>query len=337
MAQLSQKSHCDAPSGAFENPSKVPEAKVFLRGVPIKNPYVWVENAMKGDGSMWNDINGLDKRLLENNCSRLKEKLNNVLIFSGPSSRTLAEEIVSESGLRMGKMQIGKFADGEISVQINENVRGRDVYVVQSTSPPVNDSLMELYLMITALRRASARSVTAIIPYYGYKRDTGGQYSTSHLIRHGLDSLSNDVSSEGDNITRPGHADNMFKQTAAEGEVMTLPDVPVAAADVAKMLEAVGVDRVVSIDIQPPGQGMTEGFFPPHISVDSLRSTQLGVNHIARLKLQNPVVVAPNEHCMLLAQDFKTGLENRVPGITADLAVLIESGNSGHTSPYVAL
>eukprot|EP00975_Prorocentrum_lima_P064943 12900478-Prorocentrum_lima.AAC.1 len=68
----------------------------------------------------------------------------------------------------LGKITVSHFADGEVNVVVNENVRGKDVYIVQPTSPPVNESLMELLLMISTMRRASARKITAIIPYYGY-------------------------------------------------------------------------------------------------------------------------------------------------------------------------
>jgi ribose-phosphate pyrophosphokinase len=97
-------------------------------------------------------------------------KENNFLIFSGNSNRVLAEDICKELNLSLGKSICKRFSDGEISVKIEENVRGRDVFVVQPTSNPANDNLMELLLMIDALRRASARRITAVIPYYGYGR-----------------------------------------------------------------------------------------------------------------------------------------------------------------------
>jgi len=97
-------------------------------------------------------------------------KENNFLIFSGNSNRVLAEDICKELNLSLGKSICKRFSDGEISVKIEENVRGRDVFVVQPTSSPANDNLMELLLMIDALRRASARRITAVIPYYGYGR-----------------------------------------------------------------------------------------------------------------------------------------------------------------------
>ncbi len=95
----------------------------------------------------------------------------NVLkIFAGNSNRTLADEVVRKLDVPLGRAQVGRFSDGEINVMIGENVRSADVFVIQSTSSPANENLMELLVMIDALRRASADHITAVIPYYGYAR-----------------------------------------------------------------------------------------------------------------------------------------------------------------------
>lgn len=91
-------------------------------------------------------------------------------IFSGNSNIPLARDICSFLGMDLGKAQVGKFSDGEISVNIKDNVRGSDVFVIQPTSIPVNRHLMELLIMIDALKRASAHRITAVLPYYGYAR-----------------------------------------------------------------------------------------------------------------------------------------------------------------------
>jgi len=93
-----------------------------------------------------------------------------IKIFSGSSNRPLAEAICRELGTQLGDSEVGAFSDGEKYVSIYETVRGSDVFVVQSTSSPVNDHLMELLIMIDALRRASAGRITAVIPYFGYAR-----------------------------------------------------------------------------------------------------------------------------------------------------------------------
>ncbi|HEY3066892.1 MAG TPA: ribose-phosphate pyrophosphokinase [Methylomirabilota bacterium] len=91
-------------------------------------------------------------------------------LFSGNANRPLAEEIAQYLRLPVSDADVSRFSDGEVFVQVNENVRGADVFVVQPTCPPVNDALMELLIMIDALKRASAHRITAVLPYYGYAR-----------------------------------------------------------------------------------------------------------------------------------------------------------------------
>jgi ribose-phosphate pyrophosphokinase len=90
--------------------------------------------------------------------------------FTGNSNQNLAEKICAYLGIQQGVIQVRRFSDGEIFVEIGENVRGKDVFVMQSTCSPVNDNLMELLIIMDALRRASARRITAVMPYYGYAR-----------------------------------------------------------------------------------------------------------------------------------------------------------------------
>ena len=91
-------------------------------------------------------------------------------VFAGNANVPLAKDICNYLGLPLSKAEVRRFSDGEIFVEIGENVRGRDVFVIQPTCPPVNDHLMELVIMVDALRRASARRITAVLPYYGYAR-----------------------------------------------------------------------------------------------------------------------------------------------------------------------
>ena len=91
-------------------------------------------------------------------------------IFAGNSNKVLAEEIASIMGKPLGKSEVATFSDGEISVKIGEIVRGRDIYIIQSSCDPVNNNLMELLIMIDAMRRASAGRINAVVPYYGYAR-----------------------------------------------------------------------------------------------------------------------------------------------------------------------
>ena len=95
---------------------------------------------------------------------------NEIKLFSGNSNRALAEAIAKKLNTGLGEIEVGTFSDGEISVHIAETVRGRDVFIIQSTCSPVNDNLMELLIMIDAAKRASAGRITAVIPYFGYAR-----------------------------------------------------------------------------------------------------------------------------------------------------------------------
>ncbi len=133
----------------------------------------------------------------------LTETHTGIKLFTGNANKPLAQDIANHLGMNLGKINVSHFADGEVNVMVNENVRGKDVYIVQPTSPPVNETLMELLLMISTMRRASARKITAIIPYYGYARQDRKMQAR----------------------------------------------VPISAADVARLLEAMGVDRVVAVDL----------------------------------------------------------------------------------------
>ncbi len=94
----------------------------------------------------------------------------NLMVFTGNANPALANGVAHQLGIPLGKAVVSRFSDGEIVVEINENVRGKDVYVLQSTCAPTNDHLMEIMLMVDALKRSSAGRITAVLPYYGYSR-----------------------------------------------------------------------------------------------------------------------------------------------------------------------
>lgn len=96
--------------------------------------------------------------------------MSELMVFTGNANPELANMIVDRLGIPMGDATVSKFSDGEINIELNENVRGRDVFVVQSTCAPTNDNLMELIVMVDALRRASAARITVVVPYFGYAR-----------------------------------------------------------------------------------------------------------------------------------------------------------------------
>src|SRR6266851_7547776 len=116
---------------------------------------------------------------MTNNNHKLK-------VFSGRANRALAERIANCLGDTLGRVTLDNFPDGEISVRIEEDVRGRDIFIVQPTCPPVNDNLMELLIMIDSFKRASAERITAVLPYYGYARqdrkDQGRVPITAKLV-----------------------------------------------------------------------------------------------------------------------------------------------------------
>ncbi len=96
--------------------------------------------------------------------------MSNLMVFSGNANPKLAQDVARKLNIPLGDATVAKFSDGETTVELNENVRGRDVFILQSTCEPTNDNLMELVIMVDALRRASAGRITAVVPYYGYAR-----------------------------------------------------------------------------------------------------------------------------------------------------------------------
>lgn len=154
-----------------------------------------------------------------------KEYKDTMKIFTGNSNRQLAGEIAALLGRKVGKMKVGRFADGEVNVQVYETVRGKDIYIVQPTCKPVNESLMELFLMVSTMRRASARKITCVIPYYGYARQDRKVCWPSRVVARACACLRG------------------CELTAMVAPQMTAR-VPISAADVARLLEAMGADRV---------------------------------------------------------------------------------------------
>ena len=100
----------------------------------------------------------------------MNSQRNGLVLFSGNGNRALSESVSRELGVRLGEAKVDTFSDGEISISIQENVRGKDVFLIQPTCAPAGDNLLELIIMIDALRRSSAGRITAVVPYYGYAR-----------------------------------------------------------------------------------------------------------------------------------------------------------------------
>lgn len=139
-----------------------------------------------------------------------------LLLFSGNSNLKLAESLAASIGKELGKAEVQKFGDGEINVKINQAVRGKDVYIIQPTSYPTNDNLMELLIMIDACRRASAAYVNAVIPYYGYARQDrktrGREPITAKLVA---------------NLITEAGADRVITMDLHAGQIQGYFDIPV--------------------------------------------------------------------------------------------------------------
>jgi len=194
-------------------------------------------------------------------------------LIGGSGNHELAEEISGRLGIPLLKADIKKFNDGECSIKLHENVRGDDVYIIQSTCSPVNDNLMELLLTISALKRASVHYVIAVVPYYGYARQDRKDKSR----------------------------------------------VPISAADVARMMEAMGVDRVICVDLHA---GQIQGFFGPKTPVDNLFASPIALQYFQTRKLENPVIVSPDAGGVARVKEFKEGLsESGVAGVTMAMII----------------
>ncbi|MGC8764096.1 MAG: ribose-phosphate diphosphokinase [Acidobacteriota bacterium] len=165
------------------------------------------------------------------------------VIFSGRGNPALADRIAEYLKMPLGRIKLTNFSDGENYCQILENVRGRDVFVIQPTCQPVNDNLVELLLIMDALKRASAQRVNAVIPYYGYARQ-----------------------------------DRKDK-----------PRVPITSRMVADLLEAVGMDRLICVDVHA---AQIQGFFD--VPVDHLFAAPVLIAHIAKMGLENLTVISPD-------------------------------------------
>jgi ribose-phosphate pyrophosphokinase len=174
-------------------------------------------------------------------------------IFSGNANRPLAQEIASYLNINLGRAMVGTFKNGETRVKVEENVRGSDVFVVQPTCTPVNHNLMELLLLIDALRRASAARVTAVIPYYGYakqeKKTTGREPISAKLVA---------------NLIRTAGADRVLTMDLHAPAIEGFFDIPVdhlqAGPILAEHIREMNLPRVVVVSPDAGGVGRANSF-----------------------------------------------------------------------------
>jgi ribose-phosphate pyrophosphokinase len=181
-----------------------------------------------------------------------------LMVFAGRASQDLGHRIAGRLGIDLGEVTLRTFANGEIYVRFEESIRGADVFLVQSTSRPVNDSLMELLIMVNAAKLASAHRITAVIPWYGYSRQD--------------------------------------KKSA--------PREPITAKLIADLLQAAGVDRVLTMDLHA---GQVQGFF--RVPVDHMTALPMFVDHFRERVFRGElserlVVVSPDAGRAKLANHF---------------------------------
>ncbi|MFW2177865.1 MULTISPECIES: ribose-phosphate pyrophosphokinase [unclassified Moraxella] len=187
-------------------------------------------------------------------------------IFTGNAHPELAKNVTNHLHIPLGRADVNRFSDGEIAVEIQENVRGKDVFILQSTCSPTNDNLMEIMVMADALRRSSAGRITAVMPYFGYARQD----------------------------RRPRSA-----------------RVPISAKVVADMLNIVGIDRVVTVDLHAD---QIQGFFD--IPVDNIYGTPVLLKDLKEQKYENLMVVSPDVGGVVRARAMAKSLG------TTDLAII---------------
>lgn len=189
-----------------------------------------------------------------------------LMIFSGNANPELARRIAAHLHVSLGKCTVQTFSDGEISVEIEETVRGREIFIIQPTCQPTNDHMMELLVMIDALRRASAQRITAVVPYMGYSRQD----------------------------RRPRSA-----------------RVPITAKVVANMLESVGLDRILTVDLHAD---QIQGFF--NIPVDNVYASPILLGDVWRQRHDDLLVVSPDVGGVVRARALAKRLGD------ADLAII---------------
>jgi ribose-phosphate pyrophosphokinase len=188
-----------------------------------------------------------------------------IMLFTGNANPRLAADVARHLSIPLGRSSIGRFSDGEATVEILEHVRGRDVFILQPTCSPANDHLMEVMLMADALRRASASRITAAIPYFGYARQ--------------------------DRRVRSAR-------------------VPISAKVIANMLQSVGVDRLLTMDLH---SDQIQGFFD--IPVDNIYAAPIILADVWKHDYPNPMVVSPDVGGVVRARAFAKELDT-------DLAII---------------
>lgn len=185
-----------------------------------------------------------------------------LMLFTGNSNPALASKVAVQLGVLMGKADVDKFSDGEVSVEIHENVRGKDVFVIQSTCNPTNDNLMELLILTDALRRASAQRITAVLPYFGYARQDRRVRSArvpitakvvaDMMVRVGVDRvLTIDLHAEQIQGFFDCPVDNVYGAPAlvSDIEAQKYPDLQIVSPDIGGVVRARAVAKQLGAEL----------------------------------------------------------------------------------------
>lgn len=200
----------------------------------------------------------------------------------GSANPELAALIAHYLGVPLGVAEIGRFADGEVSIKVCENVRGKDVFIIQPICPPMNDNLMEALLMVSTMRRSSANTISLVMPYYGYARSdrkTKGRMPIAGRV-----------------FTLA------FSIQAKLFVCYEFTNGGCIAKDVASMLETVGVDHILTVDIH---SGQIQGFFSSQVRSDNLSGIHVGAGYFSEMQgLKQPAVVSITANGVHRAKTF---------------------------------
>ncbi len=236
-----------------------------------------------------NPTTTIKKKIIPNlTFKAIEDEEDGVAIIAGTASKSLAQKICAQLGKSLSPTDIAKFSDGETTIRYRDSMRGKDVFIIQTCSAPVNESTMELLLAIGAAKRAGAASVTAVIPYFGYR-----------LNRRGFP------------ISSTHHSRFLWN----------------AANDIAKMLLVVGADKVISVDLQRPGQNHEGCFFKNALPAETISTNDLFINHFKEYLEQDAsvIIISPNTELVKKAKKYQTKLRSARPDLLVDCGAILRS------------
>ncbi|CAM9335118.1 unnamed protein product [Chrysoparadoxa australica] len=237
---------------------------------------------------------GLDNDEINNDETYFDADYGFVKIIAGTSNAQLSSEVANKLGVSLADCEVGRYADGEVRINLNEHVRGKDIYIIQSGQKPVNDHLIELLLLVSTAQRASAKRVTAVIPFFPYKH----------------------------------HRRSIAVNKRLHSRFLWSP-----AADFGKMLEIMGVDRVIVVDMERPGFSTESNFFSTDVPVETLLTTHLFAEYFGTQVFKKDharpiVVVSPSTVLLKKAVSFRNVLQKHLPDTKVKVAGFVHSSSA---------